>query len=148
MLTLLYNFNLIVGHLVPNKKHNEYWQLYMMIRQITLISFNHFLTKTTQTSLKNLVESHNSLFVKLFGGNLRYKQHMLLHYPLIMEKSGPLNDLSNMRWENYNGLIIKTIKATPCKKNLLKTSAIKMQMRLDNFLLNFDFNDINECGKI
>ena len=69
MITFTYNFNLIVGHLIPDKRNNKYWKLYLLIRQITLACFSHFITKYSHGSLKIVVETHNALFVKLFGEN-------------------------------------------------------------------------------
>ncbi|KAF0718741.1 Uncharacterized protein FWK35_00025294 [Aphis craccivora] len=49
--------------------------------------------------LKTLIAEHHKFFLKLFHINLRPKQHHMVHYPMIIQESGPLSLFWCMRFE-------------------------------------------------
>jgi len=49
--------------------------------------------------LKCLISEHHELYLKLFRIGLKPKYHHMVYYPLIMQKSGPLNIFSSIRYE-------------------------------------------------
>lgn len=64
-----------------------------------------------------------------------------------MEKSGPLNQFSNMRFEGKHNFYKKSLNSSCNHKNLLHTLGVKAQIQIANFLLNYDFDVKNYTKK-
>ncbi|KAB0793697.1 hypothetical protein PPYR_13317 [Photinus pyralis] len=62
-------------------------------------------TNTTEMieSLRCLIKQHHELFISEFKINLIPKHHMMLHYPNVILKMGPLVFLNTMRFEAKHG---------------------------------------------
>lgn len=131
------HFNLMISEKIP--ENDDHWKLYMLLRKILAIVQSTSVFNHSHKILAQLVSEHNELYVKLFHGTLKYKTHLLLHYPSIMEKFGPLTQFSNFRFESKHSESVKTIEVSNNKVNLPKTLAIKSQFHLANFLLNYNF---------
>lgn len=145
MKTFLLNLNLIIGDKVP--ENNEIWKLYLILKEFFLIVNKKYSVKNIKPYLISLVESHHILYVKYFG-TLKFKHHLMVHYPSMLEKFGNLSDLSNMRFESAHQKFIKLSKVSKNKKNSLKSMSIKAQLKFANLLANFDFkNEIELVGK-
>lgn len=146
METFSLNFNLLVGPFVFNRSQNEHWELYLVYREILILCSIYSVFKNTFKSLQLLVETFNTLYVKLFGETLKYKFHLLTHYGSLMKKYGALAPFSNMRSESKHTVFTRTINASQCKKNILKTCSVKVQIKFAHFLMNFDFGKDIEVG--
>lgn len=90
-------FGIIISDLVP--EGDEYWDLYLHLRNISDILNLRYFRKDNIDLLKTLITEHHALFVKLFGKTLKPKYHFLLHYPRIIELLGPVVLLWCMRME-------------------------------------------------
>lgn len=90
-------FAIIIGYLVP--EGDEYWDLYLHLRDISDILNLRYFHKDNIYLLKTLITEHHDLFIKLFGEILKPKYHFLLHYPRIIELLGPIILLWCMRME-------------------------------------------------
>ncbi|XP_043485169.1 uncharacterized protein LOC122513007 [Leptopilina heterotoma] len=115
----------MLGDLIP--RENESWNLYLKLRQIVDIVTAPRLLRSNTFRLKELIEEHHLLYIKLFG-HLTPKFHNMTHYPDILLTSGPLVHQWSMRFESKNKELKQTATSTYCQKNILKTIAIKHQL--------------------
>ena len=80
---------------------HDLWSFYNIAHSIL-----DFLSSPTVSAhdcalLKDLVEEHNSMFLRVFPGEkLRLKDHHLLHYPDAILQVDPLQNLSCYSFEN------------------------------------------------
>jgi len=119
---------LIIGDLVPVK--SEFWSLYIVLKQIVDIIFQKCIRLKDTILLKCLILEHNELYLKLFGIGLKPKHHHMVHYPLIIQKSGPLSTFSSMRFEAKHKELKDAANAITSRKNIKYTLALKQQLQL------------------
>lgn len=112
-------FGLMVGDKIKYK-NNEYWILYITLREIIDILTAPKVTKCDLQQLKYYIKKLNTLYVKLFE-TLKSKFHNMLHYIRLIEQNGPAIHLSAMRYESYHRNVRKIIQATASRKNILYT---------------------------
>lgn len=136
-LLILY-LNLMIGHLIP--KENEFWHLYILLRKIYHLVSSFFYDESTPLIFDQLSGEFRSLYFKLCG-NFKYKFHLLMHYPNLMKKFGPLVSFSTMRFESKHKVFKSIIKNSENRKNILKTLALNSQYIYADFLCNFDFSE-------
>lgn len=118
---------IMVGDLIP--RENEAWGLYLKLRQIVDIVTAPRLLRSDAYCLKDLIHEHHALYIKLYG-HLTPKFHNMTHFPEILLSDGPLLHLWSMRFESKNRELKQTATSTNCKKNILKTIAIKHQLSI------------------
>lgn len=138
---------LMFGEMIP--EDNPYWHLYIEIRDITsLLLCKHFPTAWCNL-LKVLISEHHQLFVDLFHLPLKPKQHFMTHYPTIIKKIGPLNNIWCIRFESKHRESKLSSNVAAYKINMTHTLAIKHQLKLNNhFMINDVFYNKTESGKI
>lgn len=134
------HFSLIIGNLIPIECME--WQLYIVLRKIINYCFSNIIDKNTWQELRSAVIEHNDLYMQLTELPLTPKFHMLLHYPYIMHKIGPIKHLSSLRFENFHQIFKKCAYTTKCKKNVIETLSKKYYINTVNTILNFE-NIIN-----
>jgi len=83
MLCFVKYFGVVIGDLIP--VDNEFWQLYILLREILDIVLSKTLAKGTASLLNHLIYEHNKLYIKLKEDNLKPKFHHLLHYATVFE---------------------------------------------------------------
>lgn len=139
---------LIIGNLVP--LNSEHWHLYILLKQILDICLMKSIRFEHSIVLKNLVHEHHELYLQLFKTNLIPKHHHMLHYPTVLQKSGPLSLLSSMRFEAKHKEFKDTAKSITSRKNAPYTLALKQQLKIANLLLNNDEISLSkiEIGKL
>ena len=64
-LCFISNLGLLIGDLVP--RGNKYWQLYIVVKKILSIIMVPCVTKSTVSTLKNLIQEHHTIYLKLYG---------------------------------------------------------------------------------
>ena len=108
----------------------------------------------TVIQLKYCIAQHHHLYKKIFKLPLRPKHHLLVHYPELMEKLGPLYLYSSIRFEAKHQFYKQHSYIVHSRKNILETLAIKNQFywchRLiseDGFDYSFKFSPTNENDK-
>ena len=82
MMFFLNNFSLIVGHYVPES--NDYWQLYLILRNIFTIVWSADVHKDLHIYLGVIIEEYLTLLVTLFSNGMKPKHHFLIDYPRCM----------------------------------------------------------------
>ncbi|KYN09486.1 hypothetical protein ALC57_18391 [Trachymyrmex cornetzi] len=128
MLFLVNNFCLLIGNLIPIK--NKFWKLYLLLRKIVYITILDTLTLNTRHLLEIYIIKYLKLHVNLFENQLKPKHHNLIHYSRIIEKYGPLKNLSCMRFEAKHKQIIAYSKTMSSRTNISYSLALKHQMKL------------------
>lgn len=61
--------------------------------------------------------------------DLQPKHHMMIHYPGVILRMGPLCQLSSLRYEAKHVVVKKMIPNNTCYKNIAKTLSKRHQMR-------------------
>lgn len=110
------HLGLIIGDLIPI--NSEFWQLYILLRQIIQIIHLKSIQPKYALLLKTLITEHHELYLKLFQTNSKPKHHHLLHYPYIMSKVGPVSHLWSMRYESKHREYLLFIKCKTTNLNL------------------------------
>ena len=88
----------VVGDKVPES--DSMWKLYLVLRDIIDLVFADACSVADSVYLKYKIEDHHTLFMSLFPDRqMLPKHHMLVHYPQVMRKVGPLSRSSSMRFE-------------------------------------------------
>jgi len=128
------HLGVLIGDLVPI--NSEFWQLYILLRQIIQIVTLKSIQPEHNLLLKTLITEHHELYLKLFSTNLKPKYHHLLHYPLIMSKVGPVSHLWSMRYESKHRESKLTAHSITSRKNICYTLSVKHQLRLAHRLLS------------
>ncbi|KAI8116607.1 hypothetical protein CVS40_11351 [Lucilia cuprina] len=104
--------------------------------------------------LRELISEHNEKYVALFSDNLKPKHHLLIHYPTIIENSGPPKYFWCFRFEGKHKEVKTYANVTTSRKNILLTLAKKYQFKFSHLLMTPDKNEIifeeshklnNEC---
>ncbi|KAF2885598.1 hypothetical protein ILUMI_20582 [Ignelater luminosus] len=109
------------------------WELWIKLREIIdLVTAVDIYCKDF-IRLKTLVEEHHILYIKYIG-NLKPKHHHLVHYPTILQMSGPLRHLWSMRAEQKHRESNLTANVSCSYKNMLQTLIFKTQLRIGHLL--------------
>jgi hypothetical protein len=117
----------LVGADVP--EDNDMWRLYLQLRELVDLIFADSYSVGVSVYLKCKVEDHNSLFRKVFPEkNMLPKHHLLLHYPDVMRKVGPLSRCSSMRFEAKHYESKRLCAVVCCFKDICKTVVKQHQL--------------------
>lgn len=127
MLCLTRYLGLMIGDLID--PGNEYWKLYLLLREIIGILTLPNLRKSDCWKLQELIRKHNALYLKLFG-HLKPKMHMWLHCLRIMLLTGPPIKTSSEMFERKNKKLKEIGVNTTSNINLPYTISIKHQLQL------------------
>lgn len=128
MLCFTRNLGLIIGDLVPIG--SELWSLYIILNKILDILLSKWIRTEEAVLLKTLVAEHHELFLKSFQINLRPKHHHMVHYPMIIQESGPLSLFWCMRFEAKHKELKDTANAITSRKNIQYILSLKHQLKL------------------
>lgn len=142
------SFGILVGDLIPND--NKEWKLYIKLRELVSLLMQSPVHNTAHQLLQVLVEEFNQLYTELTETHLKPKFHFLVHYAKVMELMGPIKQFWSMRFESKHSELKKTAHSTQSRRNLIKTMALKHQLRFAHILSHFNDLLINktECGNL
>jgi len=87
VMTFIHYFPLMVGDLVP--ENDEVWSFFLILLQINDQLLSYTFNTNSIKYLKQLISTHNKQYTILFNDTLKPKHHFLIHYPTIIENSGP-----------------------------------------------------------
>lgn len=140
MLFLVENLGLLIGDLVP--LNHKVWELYLNLREIISIILSPSFNIATTQLLETLISEHHSLYLELFSEPLKPKHHLLLHYPRIMKRFGPLKYLSCIRYEAKHKQLKDNSKVVTSRKKPAFTFALKHQLSMSHrFLIKEGFSN-------
>ena len=123
---------LIYEFIIENENDTEtdcVWNfLLCFLKIINIIESKSFSTEKIN-NLRLLVENHHQMFVHIFNSNLKPKHHFLLHYPDIIEQSGPIIHLWSMRGEAKHKELKKYSNSISSRVNLPYSILFKQQIK-------------------
>lgn len=89
--------------------------------------------------LDDLVDLHNSLFVKLFGA-LKPKFHYMTHYERYLILNGPMVNYWCMRLESRHRQLKSVANTISSTVNLIVSIATKQTLKMYHMMYSFLFN--------
>lgn len=128
MINFFLTFGFLVGDIVPYD--NKLWHFYTVLRQIFDIVAATNIQSEIPILLEQLISEHHTLYQELFTDKLKPKHHIMLHFPMMLEMSGPLALFSTMRQESKNRLNKIRANATYSRKNITLTIAFKESLQM------------------
>lgn len=116
---LLKNITLIFGFVVSEE--NNHWNLLLLLLDIVKIVFSPSITEVMTVYFRFLIEEHHKSFKELYPThNLIPKHHLMIHYPGVIQKIGPLIHVWTMRYEAKHTFFKSSIKNF---KNVTKSAS-------------------------
>ena len=117
----------LVGDKVP--EGDDMWNLYLLLHDIIDVVFADSCSVGDSVYLKCKIEDHHTLFMCFFSDRrLMPKHHMLLHYPQVMRKVGPISRCSSMRFEAKHNESKRLCSVVCCFKDICKTVVYRHQL--------------------
>lgn len=127
-------FPLIIGDIIP--ENDSVWEFFLILLKIISLLLKKFLSKNDISLLRQLIADHNEKYVVLFSDTLKPKHHLLIHYPTIIENSGPPKHFWCFRFEAKHKDIKVYAHVTSSRQNILLTLAKKYQLKFSHFLMS------------
>jgi hypothetical protein len=118
---------LIIGHKVP--AGDEHWAYLLHLLELVDMIFAPAFTQSMIVFLEQHIADHLEMFVQLFGctTKLKPKHHLLVHFPSIIRRNGPLIGMSCMRYELKNSFFKRSANIMCNFTNVCKTLAYRHQ---------------------
>lgn len=136
MYCFVLNFNCLVGDFIKSID-NKYWRLYLLLREIMILLHLKKVNSETIDFVEHLIAEHHELFLECFD-YLRPKYHFGTHYGYILRMVGPVSLVSSIRYEAKHQQSKEIARAARSRKNVLYTLALKHQLKIAYFILNYD----------
>lgn len=108
-------------------KLNEIWTPVEALLQIVQIIKSTSINDNDLVRLTTLIHKYLDSFIKLFGGGLKPKHHLLLHYVRVIRAMGPVTFFWVMRMEAKHQFFKRIAQRTKNFVNLKKTMAQQHQ---------------------
>jgi len=117
----------LIGFEVP--ENDDMWKLYLLLRDIIDLVFSDVCAVGDSVYLKAKIEDHHALFRTVFPDrNMLAKHHILIHYPQVMRKVGPLSRCSSIRFEAKHNEAKRLCGVVGCFKDICKTVVHRHQI--------------------
>ena len=117
----------LVGDKVPESENM--WKLYLLLHDIIDLVFADTCSIGDSVYLKCKIEDHHTLFMSLFSSRrMLPKHHILVHYPQVMQKVGPLSLCSSIRYEAKHNESKRLCSVVCCFKDICKTVVYRHQL--------------------
>lgn len=141
MITFVHYFTLIIGDLI--NENDEVWLLYLNLLSINDILLSYSIPHENIAILKQKIFELNSEYIRLFNDSLKPKFHILIHYPKIIEMSGPPRHYWSMGFEEKHRDFKIYSHIMNSRKNICLTVARKYQFKFASFL-----NETNKASEL
>lgn len=133
VMTFIHFFPLMIGDLVP--EHDEVWSFFLILLKMVDILLSYTFNADAISYLKQLISTHNNQYNILFNDTLKPKHHFLVHYPTVIEYSGPPRLYWCFRFEGKHKEMKMYARSTTSRKNITLTLANKFQLKFAHLLL-------------
>uniref|UniRef100_A0A1Y1LLJ8 C2H2-type domain-containing protein n=1 Tax=Photinus pyralis TaxID=7054 RepID=A0A1Y1LLJ8_PHOPY len=138
MLCFTRYLGVIIGDLVP--KGFGVWKLYRSLRKLIDYLTSKKLQINCAAIIANIVEEHNQLYLEFSKSHLKFKYHILTHYPRVFKHCGPFPFYSSIRFEAKHKNL-KAIANSICSRVNIEDSILKrLQLSLSFHLLSLKYN--------
>lgn len=103
------------------------WRVITLLLHIMLIIFSPIISQGMIVELKYLIAEHHTLFIEEFDRHLLPKHHLMIHYPTVISRVGPLIHLWTMRFEGKHNYFKHLVRQYRNFKAVFKTLAAQHQ---------------------
>lgn len=132
MMTFVQYFPLIIGNLID--QNDEVWLFCLNLSHINDILLKFTIPVSQIQILKEKIQLLNSEYIRLFNDTLKPKFHILIHYPTVIQMSGPVRHFWGMRFEGKHKEFKIYSHVINSRKNICLTLARKYQLKFANYL--------------
>lgn len=132
MMSLIYYFPILFGEYISND--DEVWNFLLIFFELVDDLLCYEISDSLILSVKIKIELLNRTYQNLFKTNLIPKFHNLVHYPMIMQKSGPLRNLWNFKYEAKHKEFKIYSHIITSRRNITKSFSIKHQINFANLM--------------
>lgn len=95
---------LILQDIIPKVCENfNKWKIILLLIKILKIALSPRITPDMLNDLQEVIKEHHELVIKEYPISLTPKDHLITHYPMIIEEMGPPRAYWTMRFEGKNG---------------------------------------------
>jgi len=140
MMSFIHFFTIMVGDLIP--KDDEVWKFFLTLLKLIDLLLSYNFTEGKIMDLKQLISQHNSMYIRLFNDTLKPKHHFLIHYPTIIQYSGPPRFYWCFKYEGKHRELKMYARTTTSRKNITLTLAKKCQYKFAHILLQSSVQEI------
>jgi hypothetical protein len=128
---------LVIGDYVP--EDDEHWEFLIHLSHLVDLVFAPRFTPAMINYLDTVIFDHLTMFKDLFGDKVRLKakHHLLVHFPTVIRKSGPLVGMCCLRYELKNCFFKRSASIMSNFINVCKTLAYRHQCYALFTSLNF-----------
>lgn len=134
MLCFIRHFTLLFGCHVPES--DRYWDLVLQLRRIAELVTSSSIHIDTTLIIHERISEYLQSLNSLFPNSIKPKHHFMLHYSRVFTISGPLWNLSSIRFESMNRQGKISSHVAICRVNVCRTLAIKHQLQQNFRFLN------------
>lgn len=129
---------LMIGDLIP--ENDNVWEFLLLLLQIINLLLRNEYSIEDITLLRHLIYEHNKKYVELFSDTLKPKHHILVHYPTVIEFSGPPKHFWSFRYEAKHKAIKAYANVISSRKNILLTLAKKCNLKASLLSMTIENN--------
>jgi len=133
VMTFIHFFPLMVGDLVPT--NDEVWSFFLILLKMVDILLSYTFNADAISYLKQLISKHNNQYIILFNDTAGGHLAALVHYPTVIEYSGPPRLYWCFRFEGKHKEMKMYARSTTSRKNITLTLANKFQLKFAHLLL-------------
>lgn len=115
---------------------NKLEDVWICVRSLLVaiqIIFSQSMNDNDLVQLEKCITTHLKSYIDVFEKPLKPKQHLFLHYPFVIRKSGPVKNMWMMRFESKHKYFTDRAKKTTNFKNITKTLAADHQQNMLNY---------------
>lgn len=127
MWSFSYHFPLFVGDLVP--EDNLVWIFAIKMIQMIDLQLQSQFNIQKIIHLRSLISSLNQMYTDIFKDSLKPKHHFLVHYPTVIQNSGPVRYLSCFRFESMHRSLKLYTNNTTSRINIVWSIGVKLQFK-------------------
>lgn len=122
---------------------NQFFKMIVSCKKILTLLLLKCVHKNFHVLLKHEISQHLNLFLNILlplGYTLKYKHHLLVHYPRVLERIGPLIYFACFRGEACHLKYKKCAQSISNCQNLIHTFTTRNQFQFAAFLNKKTFN--------
>lgn len=130
-LCLIIHLPIILRDIITKLDQNfNKWKIVLLVIKMLKIVLSPKITSNMLDELQSSVKEHHELLIKEFSVSLTPKDHIILHYVMIIKKMGPPRTYWTMRYESKHGYLKDLANKLKNFKDIAYTLAIRHQKHM------------------